>query len=392
MAHVVKDRVRDTTTTTGTGTITITNTAIPGYKTFAASMSTSDTFFYCIQGGTEWEVGIGTLASSTTISRSVIRSSNSDALVSFSAGTKNVFITPIADRMPVVDTEGYILLNDDTTVPATPTAGVTLFARAISGRRLPAYVGPSGLDSSLQPFLARNKVAFFSPFPGLTTLTGFGMTPAATGTATAKTGASTNIHTQTPGVDILATTAATTAVAGYRLASAAAALSVWRGNASGFGGFTHMVRFSPATGVSTSSGTDRLFVGLSNSSSAPTDVEPSTLTNMVGVGYDSADTNWQIYGNDNSGTAGKYSTGFAVPTTDRPGLYEVAIFCKPNDSSITVTFTDVGAGNSFQQIITTSADLVPATTFMAGRGYHSAGGTSTVTGLTIFGIYHESDL
>lgn len=96
MAYVTADRVKDTTTTTGTGTITITNSTITGYTTFANSMSTGDSFLYCIADTTNgaWEVGFGTLASATTITRDVIRAStNSNAAVSFSAGTKDVFIT-----------------------------------------------------------------------------------------------------------------------------------------------------------------------------------------------------------------------------------------------------------------------------------------------------------
>lgn len=277
-------------------------------------------------------------------------------------------------------------------VPTLPGTGeVVLFARTVAGRVIPAFVGPSGLDTALQPFTARNNVARFRAYPGLTTLTGTGITVAATGTATAKTNASTNIHTQTSGVDFLATTAATNAVAGYRLASAAAALGVWRGNAAGFGGFTHIVRFSPATGASVA--TARCFVGLTNSTAAPTDVDPSTLTNMVGVGYaKSTDANWQIYGNDNTGTAGKYDTGIAVPTADRPSVYEVAIFCKPNDTQITVQFTDLSSGATFTRVITTSADLIPSTTFVAGRGYCSVGGTSSVVGFTLMSVYHESDI
>jgi len=94
MGYAIKDRVKDTTTTTGTGTITITGTPPTGFQAFASAFATNDTFFYCIAGGAEWEVGIGVLASGTTITRDrVLESSNSDALVNFSAGTKDVFVT-----------------------------------------------------------------------------------------------------------------------------------------------------------------------------------------------------------------------------------------------------------------------------------------------------------
>jgi hypothetical protein len=93
MALVVKDRVNETSTTTGTGTFTLAG-AVTGFQTFSA-IGNGNTTYYAIvlQGGSEWEVGLGTYTSSgTTLSRTtVLSSSNSGSLVNFSAGTKNVF-------------------------------------------------------------------------------------------------------------------------------------------------------------------------------------------------------------------------------------------------------------------------------------------------------------
>lgn len=100
MALILADRVRDTTTTTGTGTVTLSGTAPNGYQTFGSGVGNGNTTYYTITGGTEWEVGIGTYTSSgTTLSRdTVLASSNSGSLVSFSAGTKDVFVTYPAGR------------------------------------------------------------------------------------------------------------------------------------------------------------------------------------------------------------------------------------------------------------------------------------------------------
>lgn len=86
------DRVQETTTTTGTGTVTLAG-AVSGYRTFTSAFATGEKVHYVIAGGTEWEVGEGTLATTTTLSRDVVfSSSNSGAAVNFSAGTKNVFV------------------------------------------------------------------------------------------------------------------------------------------------------------------------------------------------------------------------------------------------------------------------------------------------------------
>ena len=93
MALILADRVQETTTTTGTGTVTLAGAA-SGFQSFSA-VGNGNSTYYTITGGTEWEVGIGTYTSSgTTLSRTtVLSSSNSGSLVTFSAGTKNVFVT-----------------------------------------------------------------------------------------------------------------------------------------------------------------------------------------------------------------------------------------------------------------------------------------------------------
>jgi hypothetical protein len=93
MPLVVKDRVNETSTTTGTGTFTLAG-AVTGFQTFSAIGNGNTTYYTIVlQGGTEWEVGLGTYTSSgTLLSRdTVLSSSNSGSLVNFSAGTKNVF-------------------------------------------------------------------------------------------------------------------------------------------------------------------------------------------------------------------------------------------------------------------------------------------------------------
>jgi hypothetical protein len=90
------DRVHETSTTTGTGDFTLAGAAT-GKVTFTSRFATNERFAYCIQGATtEWEVGIGYLSGSTTLVReTVLASSNSDAAVNFSSGSKDVFNTPI---------------------------------------------------------------------------------------------------------------------------------------------------------------------------------------------------------------------------------------------------------------------------------------------------------
>lgn len=101
MALVLADRVRDTTTTTGTGTITLGGVAPTGYQTFGTAIGNTNTTYYTISGGAEWEVGLGTYSSTgPTLSRDTVLASSAGGTtkVNFSAGSKDVFVTYPAGR------------------------------------------------------------------------------------------------------------------------------------------------------------------------------------------------------------------------------------------------------------------------------------------------------
>jgi hypothetical protein len=126
MALVINDRVKETSTTTGTGTFNLAG-AETGYESFVSGVGTTNTTYYAIElnAAGEWEVGIGTVTSGSpdTLSRdTIISSSNSDAAVNFSSGTKNVFctlpakktISPVMDATTFVVTHASIITEDQT--------------------------------------------------------------------------------------------------------------------------------------------------------------------------------------------------------------------------------------------------------------------------------------
>jgi len=137
MALVLADRVKDTTTTTGTGTVTLSGVAPAGFQDFTV-IGNGNTTYYTIAGGSEWEVGIGTYATSgPTLARTtVLSSSNGGGAVSFSSGTKDVFVTYPSERsvnlnsaaltsgrVPFVTTDG--LLTDAAALTFNGTALTT---------------------------------------------------------------------------------------------------------------------------------------------------------------------------------------------------------------------------------------------------------------------------
>jgi len=143
MALVLKDRVKETTTTTGTGTLTLLGAA-SGFQSFSV-IGNGNTTYYTIDGGTEWEVGIGTYTSSgTTLSRdTILESSNGGTAVNFSAGTKNVFVTYPAERALYTDASSNAI-----------ALGTPASATLTNATGLPISTGVSGLGTGVATFLA----------------------------------------------------------------------------------------------------------------------------------------------------------------------------------------------------------------------------------------------
>lgn len=92
MALVIADRVRETSTTTGTGTLTL-DGAVTGFRTFSSAIGDTNTCYYTITLGADYEVGLGTVGAGTLARTTVLKSSNSNNAVNFGAGTKDVFAT-----------------------------------------------------------------------------------------------------------------------------------------------------------------------------------------------------------------------------------------------------------------------------------------------------------
>jgi hypothetical protein len=114
MAFIIDDRVRESSTTTGTGNISLAG-PIVGYQSFDSVMNTGDTTFYVFAdqiGGPDWEVGIGTFTSPSTLARTIIlSSSNGGSVVNFGAGTKDVFISLPASKVNLEDQPNLIDVN-----------------------------------------------------------------------------------------------------------------------------------------------------------------------------------------------------------------------------------------------------------------------------------------
>ena len=152
MALVLLDRALETTTTTGTGSVTLLGASL-GYQSFAG-VGNGNTTYYAIAdlGGANWEVGLGTYSTTgPTLARTtVLASSNAGALVNFTAGTKNVFITQPAEKTVIQDSLGTATVPQLATNSTTSTTPVLTFNASNSNYAAGATISGSYLQTLLQ--------------------------------------------------------------------------------------------------------------------------------------------------------------------------------------------------------------------------------------------------
>jgi hypothetical protein len=277
------------------------------------------------------------------------------------------------------------------TSPATPSAGLSLYATDRAGRKVLKMIGPSGIDTSLQPTLGRNSVGMWMP-ETTTTIRTIGIPASNTGTVSTPTLASTNIRTQTRRFRVQSTPT-TAQSAGSRSNQT----MCWRGNAEDLGGFELSIRFADGTGMEPG-GTypqQRAFVGLYATTGVIGNVDPSTLVNVVGMAYDSADTTWRIMWNDGSGTCSTTALGPNFPARNLGKLYDVTFFAKPFGSTIgwqAISYGTSAAPVSVSGVIT--SDMPSNTTFLCPQiwvntGNSTGGGAAAIE---CNKVYLETDI
>ena len=129
MALIKADRVKETSTSTGATTFALAG-AGTGYRTFSSVCAIGDTFYYAIsnQSNGEWEAGLGTYSALNTLTRTAVHSSsNSGNVVTFTSGTKEVFLTLTARHLDRINDNGQstaigsktsvVAVNDSATLP-----------------------------------------------------------------------------------------------------------------------------------------------------------------------------------------------------------------------------------------------------------------------------------
>jgi hypothetical protein len=272
-----------------------------------------------------------------------------------------------------------------TATPAAPAAGtLDIYASNIGGRMMLSQMGPSGLDTSLQPNFGGNKIALWMPPGNATTVPGvFGMAAlTALGTATARTVAVTNLLTRMTRLGFVSA-----ATAGSLTGGREAAAKFTTGAGGGLGGFYYRTRFGVSDAASVAGA--RMFGGLQAATGAPTNVEPNTLVNAVGICQLSTGTNMHFYCAGGSATTA-VDLGASFPCVNGSvDAYELCLFSSSASGNISYRVLRLNTGDVATGTIT--GGLPTSSTLLCHQIWRTNNATALAVGIDICGIYMETD-
>ena len=399
MAFITADRVKDTSTTTGTGNITVSGSAPFGYRTFSTVLSVADTFYYAIQGQStaEWEIGVGTYASTNQFARTtVLASSASGSAVSFSSGTKNVFITLAATRTlqlgpsdtltagsvpygtgsalayTAAGTSGQFLKSNGAGAPTWVTASGTgtVTSVDVSG-------GTTGLTTSGGPVTTSGTItiagtlAYGNGGTGGTAAPTAGTIPYGTGTALAYSAAGTSGQVLTSGgagAPTWTTVTGTGTVTSVNVSGGTTGLTYSGGPITGSGTITMAGTLAVAnggTGVTSSTGTGSVVLGTSPTVNNPT--VTNYVESVVAIGTVTT-TNTIALTNGTVQTAtltASTACTFTMPTATAGKSFVLLLKQAAATGNGTATFTSVKWGSAGAPTITATAGKMDILTFIA---------------------------
>lgn len=275
--------------------------------------------------------------------------------------------------------------------PVTPDENnMRLYTSNIAGRLFPKFMGPSGLSTSVQPLLARNKIGYWCPSGNVVTAPGIlGYTPhTITGAVTLRNVSVTNTFSRMRRLGFVSV-ATVNGAAGPRVAIAQISLSDGFGN----GGFFKVCRWgiSDVTLVTTA----KTFVGVSATATALPNTEPATYLNSIGMGHGTTDTNMFIY---YGGTVAQppIDLGPNFPCdTSNTDVYELALFAPPNNTGIHWQVTRLNTGHVASGFIPATSINVTLPSDKTLLTYHNMirynGTTALAVGLDVMSDYIETD-
>lgn len=282
--------------------------------------------------------------------------------------------------------DGYVQMSAIAD-PSAPSSGLgRLYFKNVANRIVPKWVGPSGLDTPVQPALFGNNVALWVPNTSTTVAISFGTpwTARNAGTSAAQsTPAITNASLYASMKRALFGTGTTSTGSSGTVSAQALALV----GSSGIGGFFAFFRVGmDPTNFRTD---NRIIVGMSNTNAAIA-AEPSTINNTIAFGKDSTDTNYQIIQRDASAVT-KTDVGRACTAEDIIDFYIFA----PSSGNVYVRVVRQTAAGPLVLVdnLDISGSYLPSTsTVLYANVQIQATTGAAAAGLGLNRIYVETDI
>jgi hypothetical protein len=324
------------------------------------------------------------------------------SIIAIPAGGQAIYEDSVGWSITTVPV-GTDLLNDHHTgyqdwdaisVPSAPGSNILrLFARKTAGRMLPKWIGPSGVDTFMQPALFGNNVVQFLPNTGTTAPLNTG-TPWATGTTIGHPAPTAGMYTQmkrTTSTNVITT--ANQALGVSSIVSTAA--SFWVGSSAGLGGFFFFSRFGIETLTAGSPNATRLFVGLHSGTTNIVISDTIPAISAVGLWHDTTDGANVINLLTKDGTTATKNALTGSPTTpySTGQGYDFYMFCKPADTTIYYRLDNLNTGAILVDSSVTTT--IPNNAVFMGPNVGMSNGTANTTaatvGIGVNRIYIESD-
>lgn len=284
--------------------------------------------------------------------------------------------------------EGHAI---DEAQPSAPSSGLDVFAQVRAGRRNLGIVDPYGNPYALglHPLFG-GRYAVYWPV-------GYNANATALAMPTVTTSGTTALRQPTPGsiasrmhrIGLSSSATAGSLVTWYSAVSANNLLS--DGGATSYLFFGARFCVSDAAAVSGA----RMFVGLSTSTSAPTNVEPSTLVSSVGLAQLSSSNNLHIvWGGSSAQTAIDLGSNFPANTLTADA-YEFSLYSPPGVTK-TIYYEVRRLGTSYVATgtiagTTEGVELPGTSALLHWRAWRSNNATALSVGLDIGLVYIETD-
>ena len=375
MALILADRVYEYSTTVGTGTLTL-NGALASYQTFSTAIGNGNTCYYTISvsGGTDWEVGIGTVGAGTLARTTIISSSNSNLVVNLPVGTSNVFVTYPAEKSI------HLVASGKANIGVSVLSDVTLatpLVNQVLGYNGTAWTNVEGNSASAGP-----GVVFYNATPSITAVSANNVVPILTLATLPVTTAEQTLSGTAVSNTVLFSSFISAALGRTLIDAGVWSFTTWIGVDSTAGSSTYLTRqvytsipFIASTVTTTGTGTSRTATASSGTPFA-TGVIDASATNTVASYLQTPQGLYQITARTSDtvvtiATPSAYANESAVAGTVLKKLFGVTT--APAITTISPAY------EQFDLIVTAGQYTVTALTGIAILGFVTSDATRTIT-------------